>query len=292
MERISIESEQDKAIGTLGETLGTCWFRISAGICNDTMCAACPTKHKLDSCYEYLDDFNKLAVENEAMKYSAKMILQHGGIKECKKQAKFGETGSSILTLLFIWFKGMILLATVLLVPYLLFACSSPRYIIGLDCMRVPYNKQQVRDCKEMNEQNIAYIIGKSRERLRDVNGDGMVNCIDYSVAFKETWDRIYYTRMDRCNFVINKNPVTGFHHMFIRVTPTYYPWEDILVEPQASPGIYDKDKSRLYVNVYWGDRYDGRYNKYEFSEQRYSLDLCEWESKQEYYMHKGVMTR
>lgn len=89
-----------------------------------------------------------------------------------------------------------------------------------------------------------------------DVDCNDKINCVDYAVTFKYFWDK-YSPKGNsfNCQIIRNKNPVNGFHHLFIRVRAnTKSEW--IYIEPQA-----------YYPNLdmfeYWGERYDPQYNIY-----------------------------
>jgi hypothetical protein len=79
-----------------------------------------------------------------------------------------------------------------------------------------------------------------------DVNGDGKIDCIDYSV-----WFRLLYGSDAR--LIINRNPNNGMNHMFVRI---WYNNDQILdLEPQG-------DAQRYMMSLIWGMRYDPRFNR------------------------------
>jgi len=78
-----------------------------------------------------------------------------------------------------------------------------------------------------------------------DLNEDGKVNCIDYSL-----WFRMLYGSNAR--LMINRNPRNGMNHMFVRV---WYGFQIIDIEPQGSA-------SRYSMGIIWGNKYDPQYNK------------------------------
>ncbi len=151
--------------------------------------------------------------------------------------------------------------------------------------MRPAYTARELDACNAANERLAAWILEESRKSLRDVNRDGVVSCVDYSVAFKETWDRLLWARTDRCDFVWNKNPVNGMNHMFIVVQEVYYPWDTVYIEPQSKVTRESRDKSGMYMDRHWGGRYDPAYNMTDFRRLSQWLDKCEWDSKGIYYM-------
>lgn len=84
------------------------------------------------------------------------------------------------------------------------------------------------------------------RYGVPDINEDGKVDCIDYSI-----WFRMFYGS-NAC-IIINDNPKTGMNHMFIRIW--YNGYEIMDVEPQGTP-------TRYSMGLIWGMRYDPFYNK------------------------------
>lgn len=287
MERISIESEQDKAIEVLGDTLGTCWFKKRVGICTDYECPGCDTCAKFNGCYEYLDEFNKLAVEKAANEKFARLMLDEESVRERLFAEKHGKYAPYFLSVLKMWLAIMVPIFIIVWYVSMCAGCSSsPHPEVAAR------TSNDMAECKAANERLIAWVISESREKLRDVNGDGKVNCVDYSVVFKETWDRICWARKERCGFVVNKNPVSGWNHMFISIQNVYWPWDMVKVEPQANVNPYMNDKSSLYVERYWGDKYNPVYDKRHFSQYKWVLDKCAWEGKQEYYIQNGGTTR
>jgi hypothetical protein len=76
-----------------------------------------------------------------------------------------------------------------------------------------------------------------------DMNGDGKINCIDYTIQY---WQ--YYPKQEYLRIVWNKNPNNGFNHLFIYL----FEWP---VEPQGTP-------RRNSMDEFWGARYDPEYDR------------------------------
>ena len=93
---------------------------------------------------------------------------------------------------------------------------------------------------------------------LEDVDGDGIVNCIDYSVAFKRAWDN-----MNSCQgqALLVWNDRYVFNHMFVaikdRKTNVWYN-----IEPQAA---IKSGTTRYMMGDYWpSTEYNTIYNIYD----------------------------
>ena len=116
---------------------------------------------------------------------------------------------------------------------------------------------------------DIRKVLKLTGERVHDRDGDGKVNCIDYTLTFKKEWDRILPA--SRCEIVRNYHETrlksTSMNHLFVRVKlDTYGEW--IYVEPQAS---YDSSNYRM--SDFWGVKYNPSYNNY--GETAYWLAEC-----------------
>ena len=92
------------------------------------------------------------------------------------------------------------------------------------------------------------------QKKVRDLNGDGKVNCIDHAALFKAEWDKAYPESKTDCRIVRNKRGST-MHHLFIQIY--YSDFNFVLVEPWAS------NPSKYKMEDNWDSRYDPKYNIY-----------------------------
>jgi len=95
--------------------------------------------------------------------------------------------------------------------------------------------------------ENVPLILAVMRQQgVRDINNDGKVNCIDYSITFRHLYG-------SNARLIINNNPRSGMNHMFIRV---YYGVNEFIdIEPQGTPQRYS-------MGLIWGMLYKWNYNK------------------------------
>jgi hypothetical protein len=111
--------------------------------------------------------------------------------------------------------------------------------------MDINYLVQQILQSPN-SSRNIPLILEVLQQQgVRDRNRDGKVNCIDYSITFRELYG-------SGARLIINRNPHNGMNHMFIEI------WVNgncIWVEPQGTPDWYS-------MGVVWGTRYDRQYNR------------------------------
>ena len=77
------------------------------------------------------------------------------------------------------------------------------------------------------------------RYGVRDMNRDGLINCIDYSITFRNLYG-------STAHLVINRNYINGMNHMFIIL---YRP-QQIHIEPQGDENWYT-------MGQVWGVMYD-----------------------------------
>jgi hypothetical protein len=82
-----------------------------------------------------------------------------------------------------------------------------------------------------------------------DVNSDGLVNCIDYAVLFKQDFDRRFAPQT--ALIIRNINHDTGMNHLLnaIRMPDGSLRF----IEPQ--------DRHEGSPRILWGNKYDPRYN-------------------------------
>lgn len=94
---------------------------------------------------------------------------------------------------------------------------------------------------------------------LEDVDGDGLVNCIDYSVAFKRAWDNMYG---DQRLALLVWNDRYVFNHMFVAVrSVTSNVWYNI--EPQIA--VKKPNAVNYMMGDYWPrTEYNSLYNIYD----------------------------
>lgn len=106
------------------------------------------------------------------------------------------------------------------------------------------------------NDGKLRQVLRTTRAKVYDRDGDGLVNCIDYTITFKKEWDKV----LPPCNCEIVRNyRKEGFreimNHLFVRVKlPGSSTW--IYVEPQAR-AEYDN----YIMGDFWSVRYDPKYN-------------------------------
>lgn len=102
-----------------------------------------------------------------------------------------------------------------------------------------PYNDKRIRDT-----------LTKVQANLKDINGDGLINCIDYSNLF------YYYSPFKYSEVVVNlnpKGPQGGMNHQFNVVK---IGGELVFVEPQG------KTNQAYDPQIFWGSRYNAAYNQ------------------------------
>jgi hypothetical protein len=95
--------------------------------------------------------------------------------------------------------------------------------------------------------ENVPRILAVMRQQgVRDVNGDGLINCIDHSITFRNLYG-------SNARIIINHNRWNGMNHMFVRV---YYDGSKYIdIEPQGTPERYS-------MGLIWGVQYDWFYNR------------------------------
>ena len=118
-----------------------------------------------------------------------------------------------------------------------------------------------------VNDGAIRDVLKSTRSKVYDRDGDGLVNCIDYTITFKKEWDVVMSP--NQCEIVRNydKGGRSKMNHLVVRVRLAS-DGEWLYVEPQAR-----HNKRNYKMNDFWGARYDPKYNL--FGETNYWLKEC-----------------
>ncbi|MBD5398482.1 hypothetical protein HDR60_03175 [bacterium] len=93
-------------------------------------------------------------------------------------------------------------------------------------------------------------------KNIKDINGDGSVNCQDYAIIFKLIWDDVFPNYKSDC--IIIRNRSVFMHHLFNGV---YDRSDLVFVEPWAS------DPYNYLMCDNWSYKWNPRYNIYDETE-------------------------
>lgn len=113
-------------------------------------------------------------------------------------------------------------------------------------------------------DSEVSMIMSIVQKNVYDYDKDGKVNCKDYAVLFKKTWDK--YFDSWKCMIIRNYNEHTDFSHLFVSV------WDDKTVNPILIE-TWMQEKKLAYshkdwcMNCVWGDRYDMYYDYFHETE-------------------------
>lgn len=102
----------------------------------------------------------------------------------------------------------------------------------------------------ESVENKVDKALSKVASNYQDVNGDGLLNCIDAAVLFYK-----YYPDKNSVLIELNYNTNTGMNHLF-NVVNFNGTWRAI--EPQAKV----KKLTSYFMKDVWGSQYDYTYNR------------------------------
>jgi hypothetical protein len=138
--------------------------------------------------------------------------------------------------------KGLIYLGIFLaIVTFIIVQCNTPKKpkVAPQDTL------------KTYNTVDLYSLVLRAQFSSRDVNGDGIINCIDYAVRFSEM--------CPEARIIHNINRKTGMDHLLNRVGVTY-------IEPQG-------DFQTMDPKVFWGSKYDPDMNMDEthYWKERYA---------------------
>lgn len=131
------------------------------------------------------------------------------------------------------------------------------------------HSRDRVED-KLWLDDMVSRVGAKANSLLYDVDGDGVVWCIDHSIAFKRAWDIVLDD--SRCALLVWHHS-RRFNHMCVAVrrSATSKVW--YLIEPQATmkqPG------TRVYMMAdFWpATKYNSLYNEYDRNSWLWTMAL------------------
>lgn len=213
----------------LGGMKARCILSKKYGECGGN-CKSCERYGRLQRCYDALDDYEKMAVDDTAKFRFAKM----DEVYRIDRSNRRWET-----------FKKAVLGGIILWIVVSVAKCSLKDVEIALPVAESP------SPVIEEESDRIWETLKLTREEVRDANGDDKINCIDYAVIFKKEWDKRYPP--SDCEIVRNNNKAKEWHHLFVRCMKD---GEWLCIEPQSDTRLYE-------LSSYWPDEYDESLNIY-----------------------------
>ena len=223
------ESFEDLAVRELAKSRSACMCKVQFGRCTREQCRTCRVNLRYQKCYKQLSDYDKQRCDH----YTAEMWLERS-----RDPIVWSSFRGVVLRLL-----GWIVFAALFMsLPFLLFECSS-----------MPAAKPDRAHMPAELDRRIVQVMKLTHSQVRDLNRDGLVNCIDYTCTFKREWDATFPERKTMCTIIRNYNPFTKFHHLFIRI----YDGDNLVyVEPRA-----DNPYRYLMEENWTSGRYDPRFD-------------------------------
>lgn len=112
-----------------------------------------------------------------------------------------------------------------------------------------------IKEDKDLDDK-IGIILDETKKQIHDMDNDGCIDCVDWSILFHYLWSHRYTEKID---LAINKNPAKKMHHMFVyiykngktyHVEPQMYNWCYIM--ESCWWDTYDPDYDTITDYVYW----------------------------------------
>lgn len=261
------ETFTDLAVRELAKTKAMCACRLQFARCPKSKCKHCETNIRYTNCVKSMSDYDVTRLNNYIRRYYRMYSRNNTAWLSHKNYKKF-----YLKLVLLIFF-----ILAVALLPLCFFTAPSDKPLSGPRSITreelYNYNKDYVEAITDyvMNAQNLVEIYNL------DINKDGKINCIDYTLAFKIVWDtesvpyedykgpgslKYYKSALKDCIIVRNYNVHTGMNHLFIAVF-----LEDlkgyVFIEPWASDCRY------FFMYENWdSSKYNPEYNTYNETEQ------------------------
>jgi hypothetical protein len=136
------------------------------------------------------------------------------------------------------------LIIIVMIISWFVFTCSPKKTV------NAPKNTAKTELVKA-KPKNLSTLIKQVRQDLRDVNDDGLLNCIDYAVIFYEKYNAAFG---EGAHIIVNQNnPYSDMNHLFNAVETR--DGSLIYVEPQS-------ESTNTSPDNFWGIKYNPEYNR------------------------------
>lgn len=226
----------DQALHDLAHTQAACMCRLQFGSCTKENCKNCETKIQLRNCKRELSDYDLLRLKSmTGDEYANLSRIPENWMKPEDIDKSIRDFGW--------WLIGKPLVVSLIVLAVVFLICTVPGYFISpQDTPKIDWDAAITRT------------VQKTQATLRDVNHDGVVNCVDAAIIFKWIWDEDYPLLKDTCTIIRNYNPGV-MNHLFIAIHDITKPL--VYVEPRA---YYP---SRYTMQYNWEDKFDSRFNWY-----------------------------
>lgn len=226
----------DQALHDLAHTQAACMCRLQFGSCTKENCRNCETKMQLKHCKSELCDYDLLRLKTmTGDEYANLSRIPENWMKP-------EDIDKSLHKFFWDVFGKPIVIALAILATVFLVCIVSGYFTLPQDAPRIDWDTA------------ITNTVRKTQATLRDVDQNGIVNCVDAAIIFKWIWDEDYPLLKDTCTIIRNYNP-GKMNHLFIAIQDTTKPL--VYVEPRA---YYPQQYTMSYN---WGDIYDSRFNWY-----------------------------
>lgn len=201
----------EKEMCTLAAQKARCMEMLDSGVCEKEECCGCRRLEEWHECMDRLSTVGRMRVEQQAEDMATAYVSRRAAHEARVKQKRSADV------------KALVIFVVCLL--FVARACVGEEIDLGARVDR---------------------ILEITRGSVRDIDGDGDVDCVDWSYTFKAEWDRRYPTTC--CILLYNSKG--DFRHMLVAVRLFYSDRLWTHVEPQAAPGNWDPVR-------FWKGRYD-----------------------------------
>lgn len=231
----------------MADSRAQCICRLQFGRCKKNECAGCSHGQHFMTCYSNMNDYDKMRTDNRIAQLYGRYSLDFESFMDYK------HVKSMNCKLLIVFFVMLFLLIGLCVMGN---AFEYKERFTDKDIRSAPEPKVKAthQDASMETVINVRRVLRIVQETVYDINGDGLVNCIDHAVLFKVNWDK-YFPDVD-CILVENINPNVGMAHLFVAVFD-YKLFNYVDVEPWAC------DIDVWQMTDRWGKIYDKWYNIY-----------------------------
>lgn len=226
------ETFNDLAVRELARGRSACICRLQFGACKKVECKACEISRNYSTCYKNLNEYDRERLAT----YVSDCYVEDSLTPERWMSYR------SLKVHLFKWIILIFLCLAFIFVPLVMLAPGSE-----------PKSTVEVSDDTHKRIVITKKLVDKN---IKDINGDGSVNCQDYAITFKLIWDSVYPDCKNDCIIIRNRSML--MHHLFNGV----YDGNDLVfIEPWAS------DPYNYLMRNNWNYKWNPRYNIYDETE-------------------------
>ena len=224
------ETFNDLAVRELAKNRAACICRLQFKRCDKGSCKSCPVGMRYRNCTDQMSDYDVLRLQS----YIAENYAEY---------SKYPEQ----------WYSHNKYVAFYIGIALFVFVILFGFFGIFLGLLAIPHDSVSFRYNNE-----VISVLKYTHENICDLDRDDKVDCCDYAIFFKMTWDVFYPKLRNKCEIVRNYNP-GKMNHLFVKVDNRH-----IETRTDDVNDVRDIDDTfNYFIEDVWGAKYDPKKNRY-----------------------------